>query len=204
MPICLIFLYLNYSHSVISFSIYFHTVNHRKDFISSSVLIKTFLLETSFPSIPSAPFFWGSCLPPPWLPPFFQRSPLSECLTGYTALWKACMVMACLAWTRSPRCWTLSTCLPGMLSQPCLLALETALQEDGLAPTTISQATEGSSHLWEEGRLWWPADCLLLILDRSQVQTTISNLTFRDGTVSIDTTFYMCKLLVFVCYISWI
>ena len=91
-----------------------------------------------------------------------------------------------------------------MLSQPCLLVLETALQEDGLAPTTISRATERSSHLWEEGHLWWPADCLLLILDRSLVQTTVSNLTFRDGIVSTDTTFYMSKLLVFVCYISWI
>lgn len=101
----------------------------------------------------------------------------------------------CLAWPGSPRRWTLSTCLPGMLSQLCLLALETALQEDGLAATTVSQATERSSHLREEGHLWWPADCLLLILDRSPVQTTISNLTFRDGIESTDT--------LFICANSW-
>ena len=79
-----------------------HKVNHRRAFISSSVLIKTFLLETSFPSIPSTPFFWGSCLPPPWLPPLFRRSPLSECFTGYSALWKACMVMALFSMDQEP------------------------------------------------------------------------------------------------------
>lgn len=148
------FLYLNYSHTCHKLlHILSHKVNHRRAFISSSVLIKTSLLETSFPSIPRTPFFWGSCLPPPWLPPLFRRSPLSECFTGHSALWKACMVMALFSMDQEPSVLD-PFYLPSGDARPAL----SACTGDGPSPTTVSQATEGSSHLRKEGHLWWPAD----------------------------------------------
>ena len=102
MSICLFFLYLNYSYTYHKLlRIISHKVNHRRQLISSSVLIRLspwrllsqhsqhslFVGLMSSSSLASSLALWR---------------PLSECFTGCSAPWKACMAMALFSVDQEP------------------------------------------------------------------------------------------------------
>lgn len=121
------------------------------------------------------------------------------------SLWRWQLLKACLAFCSSmdqdPCAGPCLHAAPARLSQVYVLAPEMPFQEDGLAPATFSQATEGRFlSSWGRGRVDWLL-CQLLTLRSHRHKPWAPNL-FLDIILSRATTLYKLLLYLWLLHLS--